>query len=103
MYKVTVGNQEVYVDEVRYVRLNTASNSYIQCEEQDAETVVINGTRYSLPDKPAVIVNDELAPVAIIEECNLQPSLQSIVESNKSFGSSLDDLQLAIVDLYESI
>lgn len=115
MYKITVLNNIFYVDEVRYVHMNPNSGSYVQCSEQDAEAVAICGNLYSLPDKPSVQITvveqvDEEnynqtiqeAPVALIEPYTEGQHAGEMSKVNELVGNSLVDLQLAMIDLYES-
>ena len=98
MYKVTLPDKIVYIDELRHVKLNPRSGSYIRCLEKDAEGVSINGQLCSLPGKPPIMITviEELdennfkettkpADVAQIEMYSLQNFSEDMENTNQDF------------------
>lgn len=115
MYKVTVDNAIYFVNDIRYIRLNPKSGSYIQCSEQDAEGVAVNGNLYNLPGKIPIqtITYEKLdednfrqvtkdAPVAIIEPYTTEQYIPNLVQANKDIGAQTGNLQSAILEMYEN-
>lgn len=116
MYKITVSDKTYIVEDIRYVRMNPNSGSYIQCNEQDAEGVSINGNLCSLPGKPPIMVTvieqlDENnfqettkpADVAQIDMYSLQKFSEDMESINQDFQLQTDNLTLALTEIADSI
>lgn len=115
MYKIAVSDKTYIVEDIRYVRMNPNSGSYIQCNEQDAEGVSINGKLCSLPGKPPIMVTvieqldadnykqtTQPAPIAIIEEYTTSNYAENLVSTNETLESQTGNLQLAILEIADS-
>lgn len=55
MYRITL-NDEIFLqtDSPRWVKLNTSSGAWIQCNFADAECIAVDGRRYSIEGRPLV-------------------------------------------------
>lgn len=87
-------------DEPRYVYRSPRNGVWIRCDEEKAECVAVNGTRYSLKDKTPI--SD--APTTVsIRKADAAAKLRTVALESIAHAQTLDEVKAAYTDLAEAV
>ena len=87
-------------DEPRYVYRSPRNGVWIRCDEDKAECVAVDGTRYSLKDKTPV--SDAPQTVAI-RKADAAAKLRTVALESIAHAQTLDEVKAAYTDLAEAV
>ena len=95
MYKIIKDdNVLAYVEKIRYIKKHT-NGSYVQCEPGEAQGIAYDSIPYNLPGHDEITGADTVITVQITDK--------EFSDAMKSNSQQVTDLQLAVIDMYETI
>lgn len=95
MYKIIKDNDVLaYVEKIRYIKKHT-NGCYVQCEAGEAHGIAYDSVPYNLPGHDEITGADTVLVVQITDK--------EFSDAMKSNSQQVTDLQLALIDMYETI
>ena len=95
MYKIIKDdNVLAYVEKIRYIKKHS-NGCYVQCEPGEAHGIAYDSIPYNLPGHDEITGADTVLAVQITDK--------EFSDAMKSNSQQVTDLQLALIDMYETI
>ncbi len=95
VYDIETGKVIAMADEPRYVYRSPKNGVWIRCDEQDAQAVAINGSRFAL--------SDDDAPRVAIRKADAAAKILALAKEQIAHASDLDEIKDAYADLADAV
>lgn len=101
MYRVFNMNTGKYfdVEKPRYVK-KTPLEIWVQCNEDEAQCISINGERYSILNREPV---EDAPQTVIVKPIDAGEQLNNLLRENLQQAETLEEVKAAIIDCYDCI